>query len=160
MKLSYTFITVVLLSIASSCNPKYALKQGYDIQNEAWTYADSLRFEFEIADTITLYDLLLEVKHTTAFGAQNLYTRISTQFPDGTRLSKPVSLEFANAIGEWQGKCNTKSCTVEIPIQEDAYFNQAGKYAVILEQFMRDSVVNGVQRITLNVIETGKVRNN
>ncbi len=159
MKLFY-IITAFLALIALGCGPKYALKKSYTIENEAWTYADSLRFEFEIADTITLYDLLLDLKHTTAFASQNLYTRISTQFPDGTRLSKPVSLELANAAGEWQGKCSSKSCNIEIPIQEGAYFNQTGKYIVMLEQFMRDSVVNGVQRITLKVMETGKVRNN
>ena len=154
-RLLFLFSTLFILF---SCGPKYALKQSYTIENNAWTYADSLRFEFNIADTTTLYDLLLDIKHTTAFSSQNLYTRISTQFPSGTRLSKPLSLELANAAGEWQGNCNAKSCTLEIPIQQGAYFNQAGSYAITIEQFMRDSVVNGVQSITLKVIETGEKR--
>ena len=150
--LLYTFLVLLL----TACVPKYALNKTYEISNGEWTYADSLRFEFEIADTVTLYNLLLDVKHSTEFGFQNLYTNIHTQFPNGTRLSKPLSLELADRAGIWQGDCNAKTCTIEIPIQEGAYFNQPGKYVITMEQFMRDSLVKGVQSVTLKLAEMGE----
>lgn len=159
MKLTaHSFILLFFLLLLAACGPKYAINKTYNITDSAWVYADSLRFEFDIADTITLYDLSLGVKHSTDFNYQNLYARISTQFPDGTRLSKPLSLELADKAGIWQGDCNSKTCTIEIPIQEGAYFNQLGKYIITIEQFMRDSVVSGVQRITLKVAETTEKR--
>ena len=138
MKSAFLVLSILLLFFLTACGPKYAINKTYEIANSAWSYADSLRFEFEVADTVTV---------------QNLYSRIHTQFPDGTRLSKPLSLELADKAGIWQGDCNSKSCTIEIPIQEGAYFNQAGKYVITVEQFMRDSVINGVQSVTLKVAE-------
>lgn len=159
MKLTaHFFILLFFLLSLAACGPKYAINKKYDITGGTWTYADSIRFAFDIADTLSLYDLSLGVKHSTSFGYQNLYARISTQFPDGTRLSKPLSLELADKAGIWQGDCNSKTCTIEIPIQEGAYFNQPGKYVITIEQFMRDSVVNGVQSVTLKVAETTKKR--
>ncbi|MDX1942382.1 MAG: gliding motility lipoprotein GldH [Saprospiraceae bacterium] len=151
-----SFLSFILLA----CGPKYVIDKTYDITNNEWTYADSLRFEFEIQDTLKLYDLILELKHSTDFGYQNLYTQIHTTFPDGMRLSKPVSLEIANPAGEWQGKCNSKSCAIEIPIQQGAYFNQIGAYSIVLEQYMRENPIKGVQSLTLKVQETGALRTN
>lgn len=156
MKSAFLLLSIFFLFFLTACGPKYAINKTYEIVNSAWSYADSLRFEFEIADTVTIYDLSLDVKHATDFGFQNLYTRIHTQFPDGTRLSKPLSLELADKAGIWQGDCNSTSCTIEIPIQEGAYFNQAGKYVITVEQFMRDSVINGVQSVTLKVAEASQ----
>jgi gliding motility-associated lipoprotein GldH len=150
------FLACCLLLVA--CSQDYILNKKYDIVNNNWTYADSLRFEFEIKDTTALHNLVLNVKHTTNFSYQNLYTRIHTQFPDGQRLSKPVSLELADKTGAWQGDCNSKSCTLEIPIQENTYFNQVGNYEIIVEQFMRDSIVGGIQALGLKVTATGERR--
>ncbi len=147
--LLFIFLSIVL----ASCGSKSIIDKTYDIANNEWIYADSLRFEFEITDTVRLYDLVIELKHATDYSYQNLYTQIQTQFPDGQRLSKPLSLELANAAGEWQGRCNANSCTVKIPIQQGAYFNQPGKYVITLEQFMRENPVKGVQSVTLKVQE-------
>lgn len=149
-------VSYFLLLVA--CSQNYIFNKKYDIANNNWTYADSLRFDFEIKDTFALYNLILNVKHTTDFNSQNLYTRIHTQFPDGQRLSKPVSLELADKTGVWQGDCNAKTCTLEIPIQEGTYFNQVGNYTIVIEQFMRDSVIRGVETIALRVEETGEKR--
>lgn len=142
----------------SACGPDYLIDETYDIPNDQWVYEDSVRFDFTIEDTLELYDLTLELKHTTGYPYQNLYTKIHTYFPDGQRLSKPVSLELANAAGEWRGNCNAETCTTPIPIQTGAYFNQPGNYTIVVEQFMRESPVNGVQSLTLKVRDTGKQR--
>lgn len=134
------------------------LNETHELPDNQWAYEDSIQFNFAIADTLQLYDLVLELKHSTDYAYQNLYTKIHTHFPDGQRLSKPVSLELANAAGEWRGNCNAETCTTPIPIQTGAYFNQPGDYTIVVEQFMRESPVNGVQGLTLKVRDTGRRR--
>jgi len=145
----------------SACGgPDYVLNETHELPDNHWSYEDSIRFDFTIADTLQLYDLVLELKHSTDYAYQNLYTKIHTHFPDGQRLSKPVSLELANAAGQWQGNCNDEICTTPIPIQTGAYFNQSGDYTIVVEQFMRENPVNGVQSLTLKVRDTGRQRQN
>ena len=155
-KIGLFFLGFVL--VLGACNHSYLLKKNYEIKNGAWAYADSLRFDFTVQDTNRLYNILLTVRHATDYSHQNLYTKIHTQFPDGSRLSKVLSLELADPSGKWQGTCNTKRCHLEIPIQEGAYFNKPGNYSIILEQFMRETPVKGIQHFTLSIKDTGQLR--
>ena len=123
-----------------------------------WSYADSLDFSFRIDDTLQLYDLWLEVEHAVDYPYQNLYTRIHTRFPSGQRLSEPLSLELADKVGRWYGDCSRNSCTLRIPIQQGAFFDQPGNYHITVEQYMRQDPVQGVRHVGFFVEITGRSR--
>ncbi|MCB9275757.1 MAG: gliding motility lipoprotein GldH [Lewinellaceae bacterium] len=151
----------LLLSIAillSSCGPAYEFKQKYDIDAEQWAYADTLDFTFAVKDTAVIYNLYLEVTHSTGFAYQNLYTQIYTRFPSGERIKELLSLELAGKGGIWLGDCGKNYCTLRIPIQEGAFFNQAGEYTITLQQFMRVDPVAGVRSIRFLLEDTGQRR--
>jgi len=148
------FLALVLLS---ACGPDYAYKKEYALADEAWSYQDSLRFTFDVPDTNTIYNLYLDLEHRTNFPNQNIYVRIHTTFPSGDHLSEEVSLELAQG-GRWEGDCNQQKCTVHIPIQTDAYFNQTGEHEFVIEQFMRRNPVEGIQSVGLRIEETGESR--
>lgn len=141
----------------SSCGPDFAYEQEYSIDNAAWSYADSLTFRFSVPDTSTIYNLYLDLEHSPDFPNENLYVRIHTQFPSGDRLTEEVSLEISEG-GRWQGDCSGKTCTVRIPIQTGAYFDQTGEHVFVIEQFMRRNPVEGIQSIALRIEETGESR--
>lgn len=148
-----------IIFILSACGPNYIYEKSYNINEEGWTYEDTLNFEIDIADTVGLYNLYLELEHTTEYKFQNLYTRIFTEFPSGERLQKEVSLELAYKGGAWKGDCNKKVCHTKIPIQERAFFNIPGKHVITLEQFMRESPISGIKKIAFKVENTGEKRN-
>ena len=157
--MSKGFLAFLLLStVLFSCGPHYLVDETVEISGGSWVYADSVRFEASIPDTTMVYDLWLTLDHSPEFAWQNLYIRIHTLFPDGKRLSAPLSLELANQGGIWQGDCNSKRCRFRIPIQEGAWFRQAGTYAFTFEQFMRESPIAGIQRFRFQIAETGKTR--
>lgn len=141
-------------AIASSCGPRYALRESRDIEG-VWTYADSAVFEVEIADTSKLYTIAVALQHTTDYTFQNLYMRIHTRFPNGERLSQPISLELAGKAGNWLGKCGGKGCKIVIPIQENAFFGARGTHRFVLEQYMRTDSLPGIRSTGLHIYETG-----
>lgn len=150
---------LILLAISlCACGPNYIVDESRDIPNGLWAYADSIRFEADIPDTTRVYDLWLSLDHAPEFEWQNLYVRIHTLFPDGRRLSAPLSLELADLRGVWQGKCNAKRCRFRVPIQEGAYFQLPGRYAFTIEQHMRVNPVRGLERIAFQIEETKKER--
>ncbi len=144
--------------LLSACGPDYIVNETSEIPGSQWGYADSIRFEIDIPDTARIYNLWLTLDHSPEFEWQNLYVRIHTLFPDGKRLSSPLSLELADKGGAWQGHCNRKRCRFRIPIQEGAYFQIPGRYAFTIEQYMRQSPVNGLQRWHFQIEDTGKMR--
>jgi gliding motility-associated lipoprotein GldH len=157
MPRSFTLL-VFLLVLLSACGPNYLLDETKDIPNGQWTYADSLRFEADIPDTSRIYDLYVSIEHSPDFEWQNLYLRIHTLFPDGQRLSRPVSFELGDQGGAWQGRCNATRCRFRVPMQEGAYFQTPGRYAFTFEQYMRQSPVGGIQRLGFHIVDTGKKR--
>lgn len=152
------FPLVLALFALSACGPDYVYEKRYAIEQQAWAYADTLQFDFEVEDTNTVYNLWLEVDHSTSFSNQNLYTQIHTKFPSGERITELLSLKLANKAGQWVGECNRTSCSLNIPIQQGAYFNQAGNYQITVEQYMRRSPVEGVEAIAFRLEDTGEQR--
>ncbi len=152
----FCLLSLVFISVA--CGPDYAYQQTYEMEGDVWSYADSLSFEFDVPDTNTIYDLYLDIKHSATYPNQNLYVLIHTYFPAGQRLTEQVSLELADK-GSWEGKCHGDWCTVRIPIQSGAYFNQTGSHRFVLEQYMRRNPVEGIRSIGLFIEETGNTRN-
>jgi gliding motility-associated lipoprotein GldH len=146
------------LLLLSACGPNYVYEQTYEMEQEAWHYKDTLDFQFAIEDTSTIYNLWLEVEHSTSFSNQNLYTQIHTRFPSGDRITEQLSLELANKAGQWLGDCGAEYCELRIPIQQGAYFDQAGEYRITVEQYMRRNPVRGVSALAFRLEDTGQRR--
>ncbi len=154
MSLRLLFLLTVLL-LFFGCESDLLYKKSYPIPEEGWTYRDTLVFDFSIPDTLHLYDLQLEVRHHTDFPFQNLYIRIRTRFPDGQAQSQNLSLELMDQVGFWQGDCSGQTCTFGLSFQENVFFQQTGKYQIILEQYSRRDRLEGVESIELAVVEKG-----
>ena len=46
---------------------KTVFEKSYDIKNHQWSYTDTLDFTFDIADTMSIYDIVLSIKHTPQY---------------------------------------------------------------------------------------------
>ena len=156
-RLTYLLPFLVLLGF-SACGPNYVYEQTLEIPEDGWSYQDSLLATFEIQDTNTIYNLHLIVAHTTYFSYQNFYVQVSTQFPNGEHLTEQVSLELAAKGGIWLGDCSGEICTLDIPIQEGAYFNQAGTYQLSIHQYSRRDPLPEIKSIRFALEATEATR--
>ena len=148
-------LLVLPLFVLTACGTDFVLDKTYTLPNRVWTYDQVLNFEADIPDTSTIYNLWVEIEHHPDFAFQNLYTRITTVFPDKQQMEQLLSFELADKFGNWQGKCSGQSCTYRIPIQEGAFFNQTGKHTFRLEQYMRADSIPQVRAIGFQIEDTG-----
>jgi gliding motility-associated lipoprotein GldH len=157
MKNSIYFLCGFLVFLAS-CGPNYILDETKEINNQQWAYADSLSFTTEISDTNAIYNLYLDVDHLTEYSFQNMYIRLHSIFPNGKRVTERVSVEMMDKIGRWKGDCNEEECDFRMSIHEGAFFNQTGKHTFVIEQFMRENPLEGIQSIAFRIEDTGQSR--
>ena len=143
-----------------SCGENYLYSDTHKMGEVGWTYADSLKFDFEIADTSKRYNLLLTVHHTPDFSNENLYVKFTTVFPKGLealqgkdRVAQTTSLTLAQKDGQWLGQCSAKECVMQIPIQMNTWFPESGKYSLLVEQFMRRDSLKEILAIDFAVQE-------
>jgi gliding motility-associated lipoprotein GldH len=131
-------------------------EKKHDFQKQEWAYADSLNFTFDIADTATLYDIVLDIGHRTDFPYQNLYTQIGLNFPTGQRAQQLVNIDLADNTGKWFGEGSGDLRHYEVNIQTNAFFNQIGKHSYTLTQFMRSDILRGVESLAFKLIKKGQ----
>jgi len=151
----YLFLFAASIFIFS-CGPNYILDKKVDFENEHWIYADSIAFDFEIANSKKLYSLYLDVEHLTEYSFQNMYIKLHSVFPDGKRTSQQISVNLMDKFGRWKGDCNSDECDFRLPINVETNFEQIGKYTFIIEQFMRKNPLEGIQSIAFRIEDLGK----
>ena len=154
LSLKFTLLWVILpaLIIVTACRSDHIIyKETIQIPIGGWAYDDVVTFVFEIMDTSASYTLMLDVKHSNNYGNQNIYTRITTTFPDDSVTTDIVSLELASAVGFWNGRCRGNACVVSIPLQSNVRFRQNGTYQIGFEQYMRNELVEGIEALSLAV---------
>jgi gliding motility-associated lipoprotein GldH len=151
-------ILLATIVVFTACGPNYLFEEEKDIQTEGWTYADTLDFRFSIADTAALYNLSVAFSYADTFPNQNVYIKFYTKFPDGKRLSKPLSFDLFDPEGKPAGKCSGGTCSTNIPIQQNAFFEKPGEYVITLEQFGRREALPGIKTIGLMVEKTEKMK--
>ena len=142
--------------LLGSCGPSYIFDQEVKISETGWTYNDSLQFEVQIEDTLRLYNLYLDLEHSTDYPNQNLYLMLHTEFPNGQREGKAVSVDMANKMGRWNGKCSSGECLLRVFLQEEAFFNTTGTYKFTVAQHMRIEPLPAIQSVGFRVEDSGK----
>lgn len=136
------------------CSKNVVYKQQVTFPQGVWTYDSLVEYEFSIEDTVSIYNISLNVEHTIDYAYQNLYVKIYTQFPNQQNKEDVLSLELANKNGLWNGSCGNSKCALSIPLQEKTYFQEPGVYAISLEQYMREESIEGIQSMELIISKT------
>ena len=145
---SFPLLSVLLFALGLiACGKSYVYESETEIPNGVWGYRDTIDFKFEIKDTAALYNLYVDFDHADSYPSQNVYVKLYTRFPDGMRLSKVVSFDFFNAAGKPNGKCSGQDCSIDMLLQSNAFFNQAGEYVLTLEQYTRTEQLEGVKSV-------------
>ncbi len=148
------FIISILFFLLMGCgNALYDKTQN--IQNSIWLYNQPLSFNFEIADTTQLYDLVLYVSHSADFDYQNFYTLLKVDAPN---QEKPridtLSVELSDAVGAWYGQCSGQNCQTPITFLSQTAFDKTGKYTIQFSQFSRQDSLLGIHSLRLAVLKT------
>ncbi|MBK9042384.1 MAG: gliding motility lipoprotein GldH [Saprospiraceae bacterium] len=144
---------IVLYSLTLfSCGPKTIFEKKTDVDG-FWTYQKTLSFSFDITDTIPAHDILLDVEHSKDFFYQNIYTKVTTVFPDQKKVDHIISLNLTTQNNRWVGDCSAQKCKAELVLSENIYFNQTGNYTIALEQYGRKDTLAGIESMSLKVIQ-------
>ncbi len=147
MRLVLGCVFFCLLMFSYSCQKNYAFSQSQLIPEGVWTYQNILKYEFDIPDTESLYDLYLEIDYLTSFPYQNVYVNIFTGQNPMEMKETQLSLDLSNKLGIWKGDCTEERCTYLMPLQKSIFFQKTGKQLLWIEQYSRDEQLRGIQSV-------------
>lgn len=153
MKRSVAAIVGFLMLIVAiqSCDSRQVLDENKEINNFNWKYDQPQKFEVNISDTVSHYNLYVNIRHSFYFDWRNIYVKIKTTLPNDTTFERRVNLPLSEAEGKWYGNCIGENCTLKIPIQSNAKLPMKGKYTFEISQDMRINPLPKIKAVGMRI---------
>lgn len=109
-----------------------------------WHQDSVLDFRFDVEDTLSTYQILINVRHTENYSYQNMWL-----FAD----NDTIEFYLADDRGRWLG--NGHNGYIEMPVlYEQAYrFAHSGEHTIRIRHAMRDSLLEGISDMGVKVVK-------
>jgi len=121
----------VLIAMVFACSKKEDFKKYKCLKNQEWTSEDTLKFNFFINDTLSNYNLFLNLRHTINYEYRNLFLFLQLEESIDT-----IEVMLSDKNGKWYGKGIGDVREIQTKVLSKKY-NKQGEYSIILEQAMR-----------------------
>lgn len=132
-----TVIFVLCAVVLASCTSGVVYSKYQNFEKNEWFAKNKAVFEMEVNDGNSLNDISLLIRHADAYPYSNLFLFLTTQYPDGKKITDTLECILANNKGEWQGKGSGEIFDITIPLKKNVRFPLTGKYVFTFEQAMR-----------------------
>jgi gliding motility-associated lipoprotein GldH len=139
MLTSKPFIFVLSLGflVMFSCDPARVYEKNIRIPDGIWFRDQPVGFEFTVEDTISAYNLYINVRNTSLYPMSNLYLFITTIAPSGHFIRDTVEVILADEKGKWLGSGLGDIWDLQQLYKRNVRFAQKGSYRFKYEQAMR-----------------------
>lgn len=154
-------IHIVLLFICFttfiSCDNNRVFDEYKTIDGANWNKDSIYTFKFEIADTLSSHNILINSRITGQYPYSNMYLFVTTTFPDGKTMKDTLACILAEKSGrllgkkQWTGRGFGDVWTNKIPYKFNIRFPVSGEYTIDIEQAMYDAILPKVLDIGVRV---------
>lgn len=126
----HNYIRVFLLFVLFSCD-NIVYENYNSFEEKSWNSDSVLTFNYNISDTISLYEMSILVRHTVDYEYQNLFLFLSGYLKD------TIELELADKNGKWNGSGVSNIREFEYVFLKNKGHLTKGHYSINIEQAMR-----------------------
>lgn len=144
-KMKYiVFFSLLLLVSLQSCDNNVVFEDIKPVDGGVWNVADAKSFEFDIEDTLRLYNFYVNIRNGEEYAYSNLYVFVEMEFPNGKKSIDTLECPLADAMGNWYGSGLGKIYDNRILFRERKKFPLSGKYKLEIHQAMRSENLEGI----------------
>jgi len=129
------FFIAILCILFISCDGNRVYDQ-YVSTGNAWEKDTPLTFKFQQPDSISNYNLFVNVRNTNEYEFRNLFLIVNMNFPNGNVVTDTLEYDMAAADGKWLGTGMTTKES-KLLYKENVRFPYEGMYEVSIQQAMR-----------------------
>ncbi|MFD1258928.1 gliding motility lipoprotein GldH [Mucilaginibacter terrae] len=151
--LGYVWLSCLAVTVITGCtDPNRVIDENISITNHNWSYGNKVKFNVDIEDPSTIYNLYLNIRVTSNYKYSNMFVLV---YQSGGSVKKAVAtryeLKLASPTGEWLGKGSGSMYSYQIPFKTNYSFPAKSKYRFEIEQNMRDNPLHSVSDVGLRV---------
>ena len=146
-KLSVFLILGILLSSFYGCD-KNRVFDDYKAVDSRWHKDSVVNFELGQLDSLSSYNLFINIRNNNDFNYSNLFLITEIRFPQGKVITDTLEYEMATPSGEWLGKGFGDVKENKLWYKENVRFDEPGKYQVHIRHAMRkNGEVDGIDNL-------------
>jgi gliding motility-associated lipoprotein GldH len=131
------FVILGMSFLVASCDPYMVYDEYIKTDGGQWKWSDKKTFEANMKDSIDLYNIIINIRHTTEYPKSNLYVFVTTTAPSGASRRDTVEIIVADDHGKWKGNGFSDIKLISREYRKAVRFAIPGKYTFQVEQGMR-----------------------
>ena len=145
-------ILIVVSCWLAACDPVNVYEKNKDIPGHSWEYGLQPSFDFNIKDTLSLYNLYIVLRHTDNYHYNNIWLNVGSQSPGDSMRNQRFDLQLGTDAHGWEGAGMDDIWEVRKPITKGPVkFSKAGNYTFTLTQVMRENPLPGIMNAGIRV---------
>lgn len=153
----YIYLICILLFFSIhfiSCDKNRIYDEYKGVPDNKWDKNNPVVFNYKIEDTLTSYNMFINLRHGGQYQFSNLFLFVTTTLPDGKMARDTVELILADRDGRWRGDGLGDIWDHSFPFNSQFQFPQKGEYKITLTQAMRVDVLASVMDVGLRIEST------
>lgn len=146
-KNNFLIIGIALSLVLFSCDKKRVFDEYQEIDG-SWHKNQKVTFSFEQNDTITDYNMFVNIRNNNSYPFNNLFLIVSMLQPDGVTKVDTLEYLMAKEDGTLLGDGFSDVKESKLWYKEKAKFPKIGKYTIDIQQAVRETgKVSGMEQL-------------
>jgi gliding motility-associated lipoprotein GldH len=154
-RLAGPLAAVIFGILLTGCGPNDFYVRNVPIDQGIWPADHFYRFEVPVRDTVSAYNIYIQIRNDGRYAYSNLWLFIRTNSPTGVILRDTLECRLADEQGRWQGKGSGGRFGIEIPLRYHVRFPSPGNYIFEIDQGMRDKELKYITDLGLRIEKAG-----
>ena len=144
-------ISVLALILSISCNQRQVYEKYKKIPEYIWNLHFEVPFDFDIKDTVAVYNIYLNVRNASIYPFSNLWIYVDKQNPKGIQTRSRYEFILANPDGSWKGDGLGDIFDNHMLLEERIRFPMVGTYTYTFQHCMRVDNLPAIMDIGLEI---------
>lgn len=148
-------LTIVIVACLStlfcSCTEHPAFSEYKGVEVSGWDKNRPVHFSVPMTDTLSRFDILVDVRNDNSYPYQNFWMFINSISPSGIKQKDTIECFLADNTGKWLGKGFSSTREVSVLYFKGINFPEKGTYRFTIQQGMRSNLLQGIGGIGLTI---------
>lgn len=142
--------SLLMLFLFACSNNNEFYYEFHSFESASWDESFICEFEVVIEDTVSLYDVLIEVRNNNNYPYRNLWLFVDFKTPEGKVRSDTLNCELADEFGKWYGK-GLSLFDQDLPYDLAVSYPNTGTYKYSIRQGMREKELQGITDVGIKI---------
>lgn len=145
------FFLILTAFFVVSCQSNDVYFKYNAIDSKGWNKDSLYTFDISVYDTISTYNVYVNVRNMGDYPYQNLWVFLSKMSPDSVIVNDSIECYLADNRGKWLGSGVGSIFEMPVLYQQGVKFKNSGNYQYKIVHGMRDTVLIGIHDIGMRV---------